>query len=146
MTDSIFILENYCGFSKREHTSWTLFADGTSAYHPETFAYIRGFDEAHFPGGMGCIEGYALNVFEDSYCVGNAAHTYILAECSWKDVEYEDGSKFSVVTIENAIWLPVNFYFREHYGSLRNNPLSEYQRKELAEMVAKIKRAGFGSY
>lgn len=144
MSDSIFILENYCGFSKREHTSWTLFADGTAAYHPETLAYIRRFDEAVFPGGMGCIEGYALNVFDNSYVV-RRAHTYILAECSWEDRESEDGYKCSVVTIEKSIWLPVNFYFREHYGSLRDNPLSDYQGKELAKMIADIKRAGFGS-
>ena len=64
---STMILENAIGFSKQDHNYWTLFGDETRTYDKSTLLYLKSFDDAYFPDGMGEIEGWALSVYGMDY-------------------------------------------------------------------------------
>ena len=136
---NIWILENYCGFSKRDHHWWTLFGDVTRAYDPKTLECEAIFDDAYFPEGMGRIEGWALSIYRMGYYTD---YTYLLGEC--EDYQPTDASdEHSIITVKRSIWLPVYEWLGCDY-TLRKNPPTGEQRDRFLRAIDDLTRQPFG--
>ena len=119
---STMILENAIGFSKQDHNYWTLFGDETQAYDKSTLLYLKSFDDAYFPDGMGAIEGWALSVYEIGYPYPK--YHYILADCEESQRENDDPDDDMIqttITVNRSIWLPIHHWLG-YDCNLRDNP------------------------
>ena len=139
---TIYILENYSGFSKQDHQWWTTFADQTRAYDPKTLELVDTFDDAYFPMGMGAIEGWALS---NSWMEYRHDYTYILAECEEyhpPDDANTEPSESHIVTVMRSLWLPLHHWL--YKCNLRENPPTGEGKERFLRAIRTIIHQRFG--